>query len=177
MKKWWHFLGASILCAMFACYQYYSYSKWEAEGAQRLLPKFEIIAYDLFGKWGVVAVWGGISAICAIAGFLTLRESIEPTEPDEVEPKSEALLIGDASCQSGNCASCKSHVGTEQLSWDEFVNKPKSGVCGYQCQRCGAIFCEKCKKDKLGFSWWAGWQGIRCSICGCLFGPSNVILK
>ncbi|MHC5058690.1 MAG: hypothetical protein ACYTKD_28870 [Planctomycetota bacterium] len=177
--RWYYFLAASVGMVGLAIYEHYALTKMETEGGEHSVTRVEELAYELAGKWGVVAIPLSIALLCLVAGAIVFMDSLKAPEPD-VEPSAEALARGKASAEASTCASCGGPVDGAPMTWGRFSGNKELGVedvAAFQCRRCGAFFCDECKREKLAFHWWHGWEKTRCPVCSALFGPGGVLLK
>ena len=100
--KWYYFYGVAIVIVGIAIYEYHALTKVETDGGTHSVTKVEELAYNLAGKWGVVAVVLSIALLCIVAGTIVLLDTFKGPEPD-VEPTADGLAKGKASALTVSC--------------------------------------------------------------------------
>jgi len=76
--KWWYFVLAGIGIGVFSVYLFFDLAAFERAGGARTLDRFTAIAYELGGKWGVLAT-GGVLALFTVA--IGIWDFIAPSSP------------------------------------------------------------------------------------------------
>ncbi|NLF33145.1 MAG: hypothetical protein GX591_19950 [Planctomycetes bacterium] len=77
------------------------------------------------------------------------------------------------------CDHCGKVLEAAAVRQPTFLAMPTAATprrLGHACPACGAVSCEKCRKDGIGWDWWSGYEKARCTQCSAAVHELHVLL-